>query len=203
VQQDPAHPLVFHWKGAGKPHDVEMAPFYAVPDQYYSVYWDYFTPEEWSKREAEYKAEKERLASIEARTIDMFRIGEMQPERDHALDASTASYVSDAIGRMGREARKNNFFSFTMKTDPDAANVLLVTCIGDDKDRAWDILVDGAKLATATWNGGQTGRFYDLEFPIPVELTKGKQKVTVRMEANQEKTAGRVFGVRTLRPGGH
>jgi DUF1680 family protein len=202
IQQDAAQPLVFHWKGAGKPKDVEMAPFYAIPDQYYSVYWDFFTPEEWTRREADYKAERERLASVEARTIDVFRIGEMQPERDHGLEASTASYVSDAIGRMGREARKNNFFSFSMKTDPDGSNVLLVTCIGDDKDRKWDILVDSTKLVTAEWNGGQTGRFYDLEFPIPPDLTKGKSRVTVRMEANHEKTAGRVFGVRVLRPAG-
>ena len=200
VQQDPAQPLVFRWKGAGKPKDVEMAPFYAISDQYYSVYWDHFTPEEWTHREAEYKAEKERLAFIEARTIDVFRIGEMQPERDHALEASTASYISEAIGRIGREARKNNYFSFTMKTDPAGINVLLVSCIGDDKDRKWDILLDGTKLATAEWKGGQTGRFYDLEFPIPSDLTKGKAKVTVRMEANYEKTAGRVFGVRILRP---
>jgi hypothetical protein len=89
-----------------------------------------------------------------------------------------------------------------MKTDPAGENVLLITCIGDDKDRIWDILVDSVKLATVHWDGGQTGRFYDLEFPIPADMTRGKSKISVRMEANKEKTAGRVFGVRILRPGG-
>jgi len=202
VRQDPAQPLVFRWIGAGKPKDVEMSPFYAVPDEYYSVYWDFFTPEEWSRREADYKAEKERLAAIEARTIDVFRIGEMQPERDHALQASTASYVSDAVGRMGREARKDNYFSFDMKTDPQGENVLLLTYIGDDKDRKGDLLVDGQKLAVSEWNGGQTGRFYDLEYPIPASMTRGRSKVTIRIEANQGRTAGRIFGCRVLRPAG-
>ncbi len=40
------------------------------------------------KLQADYEAGKKRLQQIEARTIDNFRIGEMQPERDHHLKAS-------------------------------------------------------------------------------------------------------------------
>jgi DUF1680 family protein len=200
VQQDTDKPLHFHWKGVGKPMDVEMAPFYSVSDEYYSVYWDFFTPDGWKQREAEYQSELKRQAEIRERTFDEFRIGEMQPERDHALKASNASYVSDAVGRMGREARKDNYFSFEMKTDPSAENILMLTYIGDDKDRKWDILIDGVKLVLAEWNGGQTGRFYDMEYPIPASMTQGKSIVTVRIEASQGRTAGRVFGCRILRP---
>jgi hypothetical protein len=144
-------------------------------------------------------AEKARLAAVAARTIDDFRIGEMQPERDHQLTATERSYVSDALGRMGREARTGHHFRFNMKVLPDAQQQLLITLIGDDKDRVFDILVDGQKLETVNWKGGQTGRFYDLEFPIPVERTRGKSSIDVRVDANQGKTAGRIFGVRTLR----
>jgi hypothetical protein len=191
-------PLTFEMKGVGKPFDTKLVPFYKTYDQYYSVYWDYFTNADWATRQAEYEAEKKRAKEIEEMTLDNFRIGEMQPERDHNLKASEKSYVSDAIGRMGREARRDNYFSFEMKTNNVIGCNLLLTYIGDDKDRKFDILVDGVKIATEDWKGGKTGKFYDIEYKIPEELIKGKEKVTVRIEANYGKTAGRVFGARII-----
>lgn len=192
-------PLQFEMKGVGKPFDVTLIPFYKTYDQYYSVYWDYFTNTDWNLRQTEYEAEKKRQMEIDEKTIDNFRIGEMQPERDHNLKAGERSYVSDALGRMGREARRDNYFSFDMKVDQVIGNNLLLTYIGDDKDRKFDILVDGIKIATAEWNGGKTGKFYDVEYKIPDELVIGKSKITVRIEANYGKTAGRVFGVRIIK----
>ena len=189
----------FKMKGIGKPFDVTLVPFYTVYDQYYSVYWDYFTQDEWTLRQKEYEEEKKRIRDIEAGTIDVFRIGEMQPERDHQLKASERSYVDEAIGRMGREARAGNYFSFTMTCDPSLKNVLMLTYIGDDKDRKFDVFVDGVKQATVEWNGGKTGKFYDFLYDIPKELTSNKKTITIRIEANYGKTAGRIFGVRILK----
>jgi DUF1680 family protein len=193
-----SQPLQFEMKEVGKPFDVKLIPFYKMYDQYYSVYWDYFTNADWSARQAEYEAEKKRAKEIEDKTIDNFRIGEMQPERDHNLKASERSYVSDAIGRMGREARRDNYFSFEMKTNNVIGCNLLLTYIGDDKDRKFDILIEGVKIATEEWKGGKTGKFYDVEYKIPEDLLKGKEKITVRIEANYAKTAGRVFGARLI-----
>lgn len=191
-------PMQFEMQGVGKPFDVKLAPFYKTYDQYYSVYWDYFTNADWAARQAEYEAEKKRVKEIEEKTIDNFRIGEMQPERDHNLKATEKSYVSDALGRMGREARRDNHFSFEMKTNKVPNCNLLLTYIGDDKDRKFDILVEGVKIATEDWKGGKTGKFYDVEYKIPEDLLKNKEKITVKIEANHTKTAGRVFGVRLI-----
>lgn len=191
-------PSAFELKGVGKPHDVKLVPFYKTYDQYYSVYWDYFTPEEWKNRQAEYEAAKKAAAELNARTIDDFRIGEMQPERDHKLEASEASYVSDALGRKGREARGGNYFAFEMKVKPGVKNALMLTYIGDDRGRKFDILVDGVKLTTVEWEGGKTGRFYDKEYLLPDDLVKDKKTITVRVEANYKRTAGRVFGIRVV-----
>ena len=192
-------PLQFEMQGVGKPFDAKLMPFYKIYDQYYSVYWDYFTNSDWNARQAEYEAEKKREKEIEEKTIDNFRIGEMQPERDHNLKATERSYVSSAIGRRGREARRDNNFAFEMKTNQLTNCSLLLTYIGDDKDRKFDILVDGLKIATEEWKGGKTGKFYDVEYKIPGDLLRGKEKITVKIEANYGKTAGRVFGVRTIR----
>jgi len=192
-------PLTFIMKGVGQPFNPTLKPFYSTYNKYYSVYFDYFTNTEWIARKAEYEAEKKMQQEIEKQTIDYFRIGEMQPERDHNLVASEQSYVDIALGRTGREARRNNYFSFEMKVQPEISNSLLLTYIGDDRDRKFDILVDGIKIAYVEWRGGTTGKFYDKEYPIPAELLIGKSKVTIRIEANYGKTAGRVFGCRILK----
>jgi hypothetical protein len=199
LKPDGNRALQVRMSGVGKPMDVSLRPFYEIADEYYSVYWDFFSPQQWTAREAGYRAEQARMAAIAARTIDDFRVGEMQPERDHQLTATERSYVSDALGRMGREARTGHHFRFTMKVLPDAEHDLLVTLIGDDKDRVFDILVDGRTLTTVEWKGGQTGRFYDQVYPIPGDWTRGKTAIDVRIEAGHGKTAGRIFSVKTLR----
>lgn len=195
----PTSSLQFQMKNVGKPFDVKLIPFYQTYDQYYSVYWDYFTPDEFAKLQADYEAEKKRVQEIENRTIDNFRVGEMQPERDHNLKATERSYVSDAMDRMGREARSNNSFEFEMKVDASTKNSLLMTYIGDDRDRVFDILVDTVKLVTVEWKGGKTGKFYDIEYKLPASMVNGKTKITVKIDANHGKTAGRIFGVRTIK----
>jgi hypothetical protein len=197
--KDDSAPLSFKWVGVGKPNDVILRPFYELYKEYYSVYWDYFTPEDWAQRQSAYEAEKKRLKEIDDRTIDNFRVGEMQPERDHKLVATERSYVSDAIGRMGREARSGHNFSFIMEIEPENRNTLLLTYIGDDKDRLFDILIDGELLTTVEWKGGQTGIFYDNLYPLPEKIIKGKKYITIKIDASKGKTAGRIFSARTLR----
>ncbi len=191
-------PLTFSTLVA-KPNDVKLVPFYKTVDQYYNVYWDFFTQTDWVNREAEYHAERKRQAEVEEKTIDVIRIGEMQPERDHNLKASEKSYVSDALGRNGREARSGGFFSFDMTVLADTPCRLLCTYIGDDKNRAFDFLVDGVKIATQELPGATTGKFFDVVYPIPDELIKGKSKINVRVQAHPNKTAGRVFGCRVIK----
>jgi DUF1680 family protein len=190
--------LTFKMQGVGKPFDTELSPFYEMHRKFYSVYWDYFTNEEWVSREAEYKAEKLRQQEIEQRTIDVVRLGEMQPERDHHLKSSDNSYISDALASMGREARMGGFFSFDIKVKPGVDNILLCTYLGDDKNRSWDIFVDDVKLVSVQWDGGETGKFYDKEYPLPAELIKEKSTVVIRITPTNGKTAGRIFGCRII-----
>ena len=158
-----------------------------------------FTNAEWNTRQADYEAEKKKQQEIEAQTIEIMRLGEMQPERDHHLQASEQSYASDALGRTGREARSNGFFSFDMTVAPHQTNALLCTYIGDDKNRSFDILIDGVKIAAVELKVSTPGKFFTEEYPIPESLTKNKNKIIVRVQATNGKTAGRIFGCRTIR----
>jgi|KBSMisStaDraftv2_1062788.scaffolds.fasta_scaffold02286_4 DUF1680 family protein len=196
VQQES---LQFKINEVGMPFSPTLVPFYQVVDDYYNVYWDYFTPQDWEKRKQDYEAEKKREAEIERKTVDHFRVGEMQPERDHELKASEKSYTDIELGRPGREVRAGGWFSFKMKLDSSSTNQLLLTYIGDDKDRKFDIIVNGNKIATVDWQGGETGKFYDHIYPIPLNIAAKLTEVTVRIEANYGKTAGRIFGCRIIR----
>ena len=191
--------LEFKVKGVGKPFDPELKPFYKTYNEFYSVYFDFFTQDEWVARQADYEAEKKRQQAIENSTIDNFRIGQMQPERDHNLKASEKSYIDEALGRTGREARSGNYFSFDMKVQPGINNSLLLTYIGDDKNRKFDVKMDGILIATVEWKGDEAGKFYDLEYAIPAGIIEGKSTVNVRVEANYDRTAGRIFGCRTIK----
>ncbi|MBC7905118.1 MAG: glycoside hydrolase family 127 protein, partial [Gemmatimonadaceae bacterium] len=194
-----AQPLSFHLKGIAKPADVSLQPFYKTYDQHYNVYWDYFTNEEWIARQAAYQAEKERQRKLEERTIDIMRLGEMQPERDHNLKASEQSYTENAFGRGGLEVRNGGFFSFEMKVNPEVENVLLLSYLGDDRGRAFDIFLDGVKIGEQELKGAEPSRFFDVEYPISAELIKGKTRVEIKIQAHPKRTAGRVFSPRILK----
>ena len=78
-------------------------------------------------------------------------------------------------------------------------NKLLLTYIGDDKNRKFDVKAEGKIIETITWDGGESGKFYDFEYEINPELTKGKTEVRLSVEANYGKTAGRVFSVKIVK----
>lgn len=77
-------------------------------------------------------------------------------------------------------------------------NQLVCTYLGDDKNREWDILIDGVLLTTVYWNEGKTGTFYDKAYDIPGSLISGKEMIMIKILANHGKTAGRLFGARTV-----
>ena len=66
-----------------------------------------------------------------------------------------------------------------MKVLPGFGNALLLTYIGDDKNRRFDIRVDGMLITTVDWNGGETGKFYDIVYPLPANLLTGKLSVNI------------------------
>ena len=192
--------LTFKTEGVGRPRDVTLVPFFSLHDRRYTVYLDRFTVADWARRQAEWRAAREREARLAARTLDVLRIGEMQPERDHDLQGERTS-AGEAFGRKWRHATDGGWFAFTLRVDPDRPVELLCTYWGGDGGgyREFDVLVDGTRVATQKLEQNAPGKFFDVAYPIPPELTRGKTRVTVRFQAHPGKWAGGLFGVRTLR----
>jgi DUF1680 family protein len=192
-------PLAFRTHAVGRPADVSLLPFYQVDHERYSVYWDLFTEAAWKQREAEYRAEEARQRELEARTVDYLAIGEMQPERDHHVQGEKSG-AGEFGGRKWRHALNGGWFSFEMRIPPDRPADLVLTYWGSDSGgREFDILVDGMKIATQTLSNSQPGRFFDVVHPLSDELTRGKEKVTVRLQGHPGRTAGGLFGARVVR----
>lgn len=97
-------------------------------------------------------------------------------------------------GRVYRHALPGGWFSWKLGVRPGRANRLVCTYWGSDPDRAFDILIDGAKLATQKINHNHPGQFFDVEYLIPAEQTKDKTAVTVRFVSQAGKVAGGVYG---------
>jgi len=192
--------LTFRTEGVGRPRDVALTPFFSLHDRRYTVYLDLFTEENWAKKQAEIRAEEQREAELAARTLDVLRIGEMQPERDHKLQGERTG-AGEAFGRKWRHATDGGWFSFEMRVDPDQPVELICTYWGSDGGgyREFDILVDGVSIAAQKLENNAPNRFFDAIYPIPAELTRNKSQVTIRFQAHPGKWAGGVFGVRTVR----
>ncbi|MDP8246134.1 MAG: glycoside hydrolase family 127 protein [Candidatus Hinthialibacter antarcticus] len=190
--------LTFQTNGAGRPDDLTLVPFYKMHHRRYGVYWDLFTDDEWQAHEADYRAEQDRLRELEARTVDVMRIGEMQPERNHNLQSEHSS-AGEAFGRKWRHADNGGWFSFEFKTANEPCE-LVCTYWGDDAgNRTFDILIDGTKIAEQTLARNKPDEFFDVAYPVPDELRKEKEKITVKFQAHPGNFAGGLFGCRLVK----
>jgi len=183
--------LVFHTNSVGQPADVELIPFNRTKSEYYSVYWDRFTPEGWAVRQDQYREEKRKQQEMEDRTVDRMRLGEMQPERDHSFTGEELE-TGEEHGQKWRSAERGGNFSFVMEVDSSTGNTLICSYWGSDhRGRIFNIQIDGQTIATQDLNGFKESKFYDVKYSVPQELVKGKKTVTVRFAA---KSAGNSVG---------
>ena len=200
LKPESGKPGWFKTSGVGLSQDIEFAPFYQLPRRKYAVYWDVFTPEEWSKRSAEYKAQQEKQQKLKAATISFAQPGEMQSERDFNEQGEESAPLLWR-GRHGRGGK--GWFSFDMPVENSRPVALWVTYGGDRwRESTLDILVEGKKIGDHVEphrSPDQEKQFVDVRYVIPPELIAGKSKVTVRFQATDGNVIGGIFGVRTVR----
>ncbi|GHC89318.1 glycoside hydrolase family 127 protein [Novosphingobium pokkalii] len=191
----------YHTTGLIRPADLTFVPFFSQYDRRSAVYFKRFSEAGWKAEQAAFLAEQARQKDLAARSIDVMHLGEMQPERDHGL-TSDISYPVVYRGRNGRDARSGGYFEFAMKVKPGPL-VLQASYWGGERARTFDILVDNVRIATQTLDNDHPGAFFDVDYPLPEALTRGKDRVKVRFVPADRSSAGPVFGVRvvTAKPG--
>ncbi len=199
VEAENKQQSVFRTHGVGQPRDVALVPFHRLHERHYTVYLDVFTAEEWARREAEIRAQQAREQRLAARTVDVLRIGEMQPERDHNLQGEKTG-VGEHLGRKWRHAVDGGWFSFDMHVAANTSHELLCTYWGSESgQRTFDILINGTKIAQQTLMNDKPGEFFEVTYPVPEEMTRENTTVTVRFQGHPNNFAGGLFGCRMLR----
>ena len=191
--------LVFKTAATGNSKEVQLIPFNTTTDEHYTVYWDVFTPQQWTVQQKIYEADKQKQQQLEARTVDNLRIGEMQPERDHEL-IGEKTVTGDEHNRKWRMAEDSGYFSFTMKVDPSANNTLVCTYWGaDNRGKAFDIYVNDVKIATEDLNKYKASKMYEITYPISLDLTKYKLTANIKFVPKAQNTAGPLYGAKIVK----
>jgi hypothetical protein len=181
------------------PRQVELRPFYRTHDRHYTIYWDTYTDEEWREEQEEYAMELKRKKELESRTIDLFRIGEMQPERDHNFKEKD-TWVEEYRSKKARTADRGGWFTFEMEVGSYESVSLSVEYWGGyTGSKTFDILVEDRKIATENISNKAPGRFIDVSYQIPGELLSRNEKIEVHFVPHEDHRAGPVFMVRTVR----
>jgi DUF1680 family protein len=185
-------PNIFQTKGSGRPNDLTFKPFYSQWERRSAIYFPKFTDEEWKKEQEKVAAENARLKDLEARSIDMMKLGDEMAEKAHSL-VSKISYPLSYRMKPGRDARSEGFFEFKIKVI-DAPSTLRATYWGEEGKRIFYILIDGQKIATENLGYKKQGEFVEIDYSIRQDLLKGKTEVLIRFEPEKGHTAGPVFG---------
>jgi DUF1680 family protein len=185
-----------------KPGDVSLVPLYQIVNERYSVYWQLVDHDTWQKEQDAIAAAAQVERDFAARTIDSVQPQDKQPEADHHLASETSS--SGRYSDTGwRDASKGGWFSYTLTTAKDQPMQLVCKYLGGETgDRQFDIVVDGTVIATEKLGDRKPRIFYQVAYPIPDALTKGKSSITVRFQAKPGNTAGGLFDCRLVRANG-
>lgn len=186
---------------AGAPHryrvtDVlgaahEMKPFAPLYDRRAAVYFRTFTPDAWASERDAYLAAETARADLARRTIDIFHIGEMQPEREHALVA-TAGAPGEFYGKKNRSVPEGTSIAFTLARRPGPAT-LQITYWGRDIDRELVITADGTEIAVERRPGPAESEWVTVDYPLTPTVA-----TTSRFSIGSRKGSANIYGVRVI-----
>lgn len=130
----------------------------------------------------------------EQRVVDRVLIGNPLSEKEHRLKGvNTQSGGSPAW----RHAVNGGWFSYAMRIIPDKPQQLVVTYFSmDEGNRSFQILAENKLIALEELQGDSVARFLDKKYPLPQDLTKDRNKITIQFKALPGNTAGGIFGCR-------
>jgi hypothetical protein len=196
----PGKPLTFSAAALIRPdaqRGLELVPFFRVHDARYVLYWPTATPERYREVVKEVEArERERLA-LEARTLDQVAPGEQQPEVEHGFrgeDSDTGVH----LGRRWRDA--GGWFGYELRAPSGEALELAVRYWGGQRNRAFDVVVEGRVIASVQLAGRSPDRFVEETYAVPSDVVAAAAgRLDVRFVAHPGSRAGAVYGVRLLR----
>lgn len=151
-------------------------------------------------------ARLERDMKDEGIPVDMISPTMIQNENPFGLKGDKSSSGLSVNGQ-GWTAEDGGWFSYELKIQPGAKNILILDMASDDTEKCgFDVIVDGVKIMGAKpqkkeYPGGERiasgivpprAPSYMRHYPLPPTLLNNKDHVVVRVEAQPKKTTGRI-----------
>jgi hypothetical protein len=191
--------LVGEAAGVSGDGEMTLTPFYRLHRRAYAAYWDMGTSSEYAAARAARAAEEERQRRIQRATLASVPVGDAEAEKAFNQQGEQSTIVR-ADGRPGRRAAK--WFSFDVPVAGTGARSLLVTYNSDTRQaRTFEILVDGRRVGDQTIEKSSVSRFYEVEYPLPPDLLRGKTRTVVRFQGVNGSETAPVFALRIVRAG--
>ncbi len=180
-----------------QPREITFKPFYKVINDRYGLYWPVIPKGSDRQKQLEARAEESRTVFTPdpARVVDTVIIADEASEKEHEMTTEKGATGSH-LNHKWRHAEVS--LSYTLRVLPDQPTSLRCVYWGADRDREFDVLAGNQVIASVKLEGTEGTRFVPVEYPIPEELTKGKEKITVTF-INKKGNAGGFFGCGTVR----
>ncbi|GAB3427659.1 beta-L-arabinofuranosidase domain-containing protein [Niabella aquatica] len=172
---------------------MELIPFYRLHASRYIIYWPQATTAGVKEIQKKIEAEEQERIKLDGVTVDKVVCGEQQPESDHFIQQqdSRTGFTDDVHWR---EAR--GWFSYRVKTT--GAAQLYLKYFDNDKNRNFDVLINGSKLTTLQLNGGKGNVLQTKVISIPTGLLN-LETAEIRINAHSEFMTGKIAEIRLLR----
>ncbi|MEJ2005843.1 MAG: DUF4986 domain-containing protein [Cyclobacteriaceae bacterium] len=201
ISSVPGEPLAFEFNGNIYPEKYEslrLVPFYKIHEARYMIYWPVVNQADLEKKLAALKIKEERMIALEERTVDQIATGEQQPESDHNFKGENTTTGLNR-GSFWRDAE--GWFSYDLKNPDKKGKILRITYFGGDRDRTFDILLNGELLKTVTMDDSHGYEFYEVDYEIPDSILNkmSSETMTIRFEAKPESRAGGIYYIRLLK----
>ncbi|MEO7188433.1 MAG: glycoside hydrolase family 127 protein [Sphingomicrobium sp.] len=171
--------------------EFRLRPFFPMYDRRTAVYFKSFTVASWSAERDAYLAAEAVRADLARRTIDVFHIGEQQPEQDHAFTA-TKSEADQFFGKSSRRISLGESMTFRVARRP-GPSVLQLTYVWFEIDREIEIQVDGKTIAVERRTKPPKDDWVVVDYPL---VPTGAPLSEVRIKATKGDIA--IYGVRVL-----
>jgi hypothetical protein len=189
--------------GSYKWSRLSLMPFYLIHHQRYMCYWYQQTAENYAQ--SDMAKSEAAMEALQQRTIDFVAPGEQQSEAGHEYNYSSDSHAGEYNGEHYRDARAGGHIQYTLSNNSgiDEGLSIMLRFTAADRGRHATLTIDGQQVADIIISGQVrtegSGRFFNMEFPIPAELAKGKKQFVVRLAASGNSLCPGLYYVRLLK----
>jgi len=177
--------------------DLELKPFFSIQEARYIIYWPVETIEEFNRHKDELQQKENQIVALENKTVDQVAPGEQQPESDHNFKGQN---TNSGINQNHHWRDATGWFSYDFKDKNKESRILRLSYFGLDKNREFQIVINGTVLATVKLDGSKGNTFFDADYAIPDNIILNSNGIiNIRFVAVNDKIAGSIYYARLLK----